>query len=536
MTGNADEQHVDVDVVVVGAGFAGLAMVRKLVEMGFSVRGFERGSGVGGTWYWNRYPGARCDAPSMQYSYQFSNELQQDWHWTELYAAQPEILSYIEHVAERFDISRHFTFDTTVNSLNFCEQSNIWIVETSSSEVIKARFCIMATGNLSQRFRPDFKGLGDFTGEWYQTSAWPKEPVDFSGKRVGVIGTGSSGIQAIPVIAENAEHLTVFQRTPQYSVPARNKPTDPTYEARIKADYPGFRARNYRKPIATDIPMDPTTPKTFDVGEGERNSRYEDGWRKGGMVILFAFKDTTVTTEANEALSQYLREKIREVVDDPDTAARLTPGHLFGCKRPCMDTGYFETFNRSNVSLVDCSKGIERILPGGLVVEGTVHELDCIVFATGFDAITGALREIDISGRNSAKLSEKWALGPATYLGLQSAGFPNLFTISGPGSPSVLTNMVPTIEQHVNWIADALGHMRNQKFLTIETTEEVEKPWMDKVRQLAESTLWGQCDNWYVGANVPGKPRTFPIYVDWVSYLDKCNEVASNGYEGFLFS
>lgn len=319
-------------------------------------------------------------------------------------------------------------------------------------------------------------------------------------------------------------------------MPARNKPTDPTYEARIKADYPGFRARNYRKPIATDIPMDPTTPKTFEVGEGERKSRYEDGWRKGGMVILFAFKDTTVTTEANEALSQYLRDKISEVVDDPHTAAQLTPDHLFGCKRPCMDTGYFETFNRSNVSLVDCSKGIERIVPEGLVVEDAVHELDCIVFATGFDAITGALKEIDIRGRNSTKLSAKWALGPATYLGLQSAGFPNLFTISGPGSPSVLTNMVPTIEQHVNWIADALGHMREQKFLTIETIEEVEKPWMDKVRQLAESTLWGQCDNWYVGANVPGKPRTFPIYVDWVSYLDKCDEVASNGYEGFLFS
>lgn len=533
MAGLNEVDQIELDAVVVGAGFAGMAMVRKLVEMGFTVRCFERGSDVGGTWYWNRYPGARCDAPSMQYSYQFSEELQQQWHWTETYASQPEILSYAQHVAERFKLREHITFNTSIVGATFQEDSNTWQIETDSGEKLHARFCIMGTGNLSTPMKPNFPGLDDFQGEWYQTSNWPHDAVSFAGKRVGVVGTGSTGIQAIPVIAEQAAHLSVFQRTPQYSTPAKNGPVDADYEAKIKADYAAFRARNYTRPLAMDINLDRTTPKTFEVDEVERRQRYDASWQKGGIEMGFTFRDAATSLEGNEALSAYLRDKIGEIVNDQATAELLKPKHIYGCKRPCIDTNYFETYNRANVSLVDCSDGIECITPRGIQVNGQVHDLDVIVFATGFDAITGTLLAIDITGRDGLALKDKWAEGPRTYLGLQTAGFPNLFTISGPGSPSVLTNMVPTIEQHVNWIADCLDHMRKQDMHCIETTTSAEDPWVEKVNKLAQNTLWGSCDNWYVGANVPGKPRIFTIYVDWPSYRETCEAVVANGYEGF---
>ena len=522
------------DAVVVGAGFAGIYMLFKLRELGFSAVVFERGSNVGGTWYWNRYPGARCDAPSMQYSYQFSEAVQQEWEWSETFASQAEILGYLNHVAERFDLRRDMQFHTSVERAVFDEREARWMIHTDTGDRISSKFCIMATGCLSTRNTPDFNGLEDFEGDWYHTGNWPHEGVDFTGKRVGVIGTGSTGIQAIPVIAGEAAHLKVFQRTAQYSVPVRNTPMDKAYETRIKADYQGFRARNYRRPLAMDIELDRNAPKTFDVSEEERRLKYERCWERGGMGLLLAYRDSTVSIEANETVSAFLREKIAEVVEDPDVAKLLMPKHIYACKRPCLDTNYFETFNRSNVTLVDVSEtGVEAITRKGLQANGKEHELDCIVFATGFDAMTGALNRIDIRGRNGLELKDKWAQGPRSYLGLSSAGFPNLFTVSGPGSPSVLTNMVATIEQHVNWIGDCLGHLRKQGYSTIEAMTEAEDPWLIRVRDVADQTLWNACDNWYQGANIPGKPRVFMPYADWPSYLAKCEEVVANDYEGF---
>ncbi len=540
--GEHEAKHLDaetarVDAVVVGAGFAGMYMLYKLRELGFSVVVFERGSDVGGTWYWNRYPGARCDAPSMQYSYQFSEELQQQWEWSETYASQAEILQYLNHVADRFDLRRDIRFHTSVERAAFDEQAARWMIYTDTGDRISTEFCIMATGCLSARNTPDFVGLEDFEGEWYHTSNWPHAGVDFTDKRVGVIGTGSTGIQAIPVIAEQAAHLKVFQRTAQYSVPARNAPMDKAYEARIKADYQGFRARNYRLPLALDIQIDRNAPKTFDVSEAERRRKYERCWERGGMGLLLAYRDSTVSFEANETVSAFINEKIAEVLEDPEVAKLLMPKHIYACKRPCLDTKYFETFNRPNVTLVDVSKtGVEAITQKGINANGEEHELDCIVFATGFDAMTGALNRIDIHGRNGLALRDKWAEGPRSYLGLSSAGFPNLFTVSGPGSPSVLTNMVATIEQHVNWIGDCMDYLRKQGYSTIEATTQAEDPWLIRVQEVADQTLWNACDNWYQGANIPGKPRVFMPYADWPSYLAKCEEVVANGYEGFALS
>ena len=525
------------DVAIIGAGFAGVFAVHRFRQLGLKLRCFERGSDVGGTWYWNRYPGARCDAPSMQYSYQFSNELQQDWHWSEKFAAQPEILRYIQHVAERFDIYPDIQFDTEISSIHFDESSRLWRLSTAEGESIAARFCVMATGCLSTLNVPDFPGLTEFSGTTYHTSAWPKEPVDFSGQRVGVIGTGSTGIQLIPVVAEQAEHLYVFQRTAQYSTPARNESLDPEYEAKIKAEYPEFRRRNYRLPLAMDIHLNPEAPKTFDVDEQTRRTEYERRWALGGMSLLLAYRDTTMNYEANETVSDFIREKIEQTVDDPATAELLKPKHIYGCKRPCLDSNYYQTFNRDNVSLVDISDGgVETFTSDGVRAGGKEYDLDCVIFATGFDAMTGALNRIDIRGRNGRALKDKWADGPRAYLGLASADFPNMFTVSGPGSPSVLTNMVPTIEQHVNWIAECIEYTRAQGYTLVEATPEAEDPWLVHVQEVADRTLWNACDNWYQGANIPGKPRVFMPYVDWPAYMRKCEEVTAGGYVGFAFA
>ncbi|HXK22968.1 MAG TPA: NAD(P)/FAD-dependent oxidoreductase [Myxococcota bacterium] len=523
-----------VDAVVVGAGFAGLYAIYRLRQLGLSVQAFERGSGVGGTWYWNRYPGARCDIPSLEYSYQFSEELQQEWEWSERYAPQLEILRYIEHVADRFDLRRSIRFDTQVESASFDEATLRWTVRTRQAGTWNAQFVILATGCLSSTNLPSFEGLDSFQGIWAHTGDWPREDLDFRGRRVGVIGTGSSGVQCIPVIAEQAEHLTVFQRTPAYSVPAHNEPLSPEVQARVKAEYPAFRKRNSQMPTGGFADAGANLRRAAEDSPEARQANFEAFWKKGGLAFMGAYRDLLVSRESNAAAADFVRGKIRGIVRDPKKAEMLMPRHEFGCKRLCADTGYYDTFNRPNVSIVDISRSpIERITPDGLRTRDAHYPLDCLVFATGFDAMTGSILRIAIRGRAGLPLKEKWVAGPRTYLGLMSEGYPNLFFVTGPGSPSVLSNMVPAIEQHVNWIADCIGHLRVANLRGIEASRNAEDAWVSHVNEVAGQTLLPSCNSWYLGANVPGKPRVFMPYLGFPAYVAKCNEVASKGYEGF---
>jgi cation diffusion facilitator CzcD-associated flavoprotein CzcO len=488
---------------------------------------------VGGTWYWNRYPGARCDVESMQYSYQFSPELQQEWEWTERYAPQPEILAYANHVADRFDLRRDITFNTRVTSAHYDERAARWIVTTDKGHTVSAAFVVMATGCLSAANKPSIKGVDSFKGPTYHTGHWPHEGVDFTGQRVGVIGTGSSAIQAIPIIAEQAKHLYVFQRTPNYTVPAHNQPLDPEYKQQIKARYPEIRARAKQLPAGIDLRLN--LRSALEVSDEEREREFERRWAEGGIPFMASFGDLLLNDKANQLAADFVRRKIRSIVKDPKVAELLSPKNVIGCKRLCVDTNYYATFNRPNVTLVDVSeKPIEEITPTGIYTDGHNYEVDAIVFATGFDAMTGALLRIDIRGRGGLPLKEKWAEGPRTYLGLAMAGFPNLFTITGPGSPSVLTNMLPSIEQHVEWIADCLDHLRAKGYREMEPKPDAEEAWVDHVRQVAGGTLRSTCSSWYVGANIPGKPRIFMPYIGgFPAYVQKCREVVANGYEGF---
>jgi cation diffusion facilitator CzcD-associated flavoprotein CzcO len=543
----------DFDVIVVGAGFAGIYMVHRLRQAGRSVRAFEAGSGVGGTWFWNRYPGARCDVESMEYSYGFSEELEQEWEWTERYAPQPEILSYINHVADRFDLRADIQLNTKVVSAHFIESENRdsgaradvdagltdarWRVVTDDGEEFAAAFCIMATGCLSSTNTPDIPGLDSFEGELHHTSRWPHEGVDFTGKRVGIIGTGSSGVQSTPIIAREADHLTVFQRTPNFSIPAHNVPLADEVQSDIKANYRSIRAQNRERAAAFGLNWGPAGGLTFDSTAEERREAYESRWRMGGLGFISVFADLLLDQKANDEAAGFVRAKIHDVIEDPDVAALLSPDHVLGCKRPCTDTGYFEAFNRENVELVDVSRDpVERVTPTGVVTGGREFPLDCLILATGFDAMTGALHGIDIRGRNGQTLRDKWNAGPITYLGLGTAGFPNFFTITGPGSPSVLANMVTAIEQHVDWIADCLSHMREQGHATIEATADAEQAWVGHVNSVADETLYPTCNSWYLGANVPGKPRVFMPHVGFPPYVEKCDEVAAAGYAGFSLS
>jgi cyclohexanone monooxygenase len=520
------------DAVVIGAGFAGLCMLHRLHRLGLSARVFEAGSGVGGTWFWNRYPGARCDVESMEYSYQFSDELQQEWVWTERYASQAEILRYLNHVADRFDLRRDIVLDTRVLSAVFDDASDRWQVRTDDGAEVSARFCIMATGCLSSTNTPKLAGLDSFAGPTLHTGNWPHEDVDFTGRRVAVIGTGSSGIQAIPLIAERAEHLFVFQRTPNFSVPARNGPLDPGMQRAVKHDYAGLRQRAGQMPFGFDTRS--TERSALEVGSEERLAEYEDRWQRGGLPFLGSFADLLFSKEANDTAADFIRGKIRQIVRDPAVADSLIPRGVVGCKRLCSDTGYFETFNRPNVTLVDIAKApIEAVTPCGLRTTEAHYEVDCIVLATGFDAMTGALSRIDIRGKGGVALRDKWAEGPRTYLGLSSAGFPNLFIITGPGSPSVLSNMVPSIEQHANWIADCIAYMGERALRRIEATREAEDAWVAHVNEVADATLYPSCNSWYLGANIPGKPRVFMPYLGFPAYVEKCREIAARGYEGF---
>jgi cyclohexanone monooxygenase len=533
---DARNHEADLDAVIVGAGFAGMYMLHRLRGLGFTARVLEAGSGVGGTWYWNRYPGARCDVESVQYSYQFSSDLQQEWDWTERYAAQPELLRYADHVADRFDLKRDIDFNTRVKSAAFDEAAGRWVIETANGKRLSARFCIMATGCLSSPNLPDFKGLESFKGDRYHTGYWPKEGVDFTGKRVAVIGTGSSAVQSIPIMAAQAAHLTVFQRTANYAVPAHNKALEADYIARVKAEYPTMRAR--ARTTMTGIDFDYSDRAALETSAEDRTREYERRWNHGGLWFLGAFKDLMVSDEANATCADFVRAKIHSRVRDPEIARLLSPTNTIGCKRLCVDIGYYETFNRGNVTLIDVSeRPIDAITPEGVRAHGREHKVDAIVFATGFDAMTGALNKIDIRGRGGLALREKWSAGPRAYLGVAMAGFPNLYTITGPGSPSVLTNMLPTIEQHVEWIADSMTYMRDRQLGRIEPVAAAEEEWVGHVGEAASRTLRYTCSSWYLGVNIPGKPRVFMPYIGgFPKYIAKCNDVAAGGYEGFALA
>jgi cation diffusion facilitator CzcD-associated flavoprotein CzcO len=528
----------EVDAVVIGAGFAGLCALYKLRDvMGMDVQVYETGDGVGGTWYWNRYPGARCDSESFYYCFSFSEDLAQEWEWSGKYPEQPEIERYLNHVADRFDLRRDIQFSTRVTSARFDDAANRWEVFTEHGERVTARFLITAVGCLSAANVPDIPGRDSFQGEWYHTARWPREGVDFKGKRVGLIGTGSTGIQATPVIAAEADRLTVFQRTPNFSVPARHAAFRPEDQAEIKKNYAAIFDRTRKSPAG--FPYFPIERKTMDVSAEERQEILEGLWEEGGFKFLWGgFSDLLIDPTANEIASEFVRDKIREIVKDPETAELLCPkDHPYGSKRPPIDTEYYETFNRDNVSLVDIkSAPIEAITPTGLRTKDAEYELDVIVFATGFDAMTGSLLKIDIQGADGLRLADAWADGPRTFLGLQVAGFPNFFTITGPGSPSVLVNMPVAIEHHVDWIADCIEYMQSQGKTRVEATAAAQDAWVEHVAEVAKYSLFGAANSWYVGANIPGKPRVVAPYTGGQPlYRERCEAVVNADYEGFEF-
>ena len=519
----------EVDVAIVGAGFSGMYLVQRLRALGFSMQGFEAGDDVGGTWYWNRYPGARCDVPSLFYSYNWSPEIQAEWKWSEKYAAQPEILEYAKHVASRFELREPFLFETRVTSAHFDDSSGRWTLRTDRGDVVRAKFCVMATGCLSVPRDPDIAGTDDYTGPIYHTGRWPHEGVDFSGLRVGVIGTGSSSIQSIPVIAAQAKHLYVFQRTPNFSVPAQNAPLS---DAEIDAFRAGYA--EYRNMVLTAVTgIAAGDPTTANMPPEAQRARFEALWQYGGAGFLGSLPDLLTNPESNEAACQFIREKILETVNDRETALALLPDdHPVGSKRICVDIGYYETFNQPHVELVNLRKApIERITAKGVRTADADYELDAIVFATGFDAMTGALLNIDIAAGGTT-LQDAWRDGPRTYLGLGVHGLPNLFTVTGPGSPSVLSNMLNSIEQHVEWITGCMDYMRSHGFARIEAERDAQDRWVEHVNEVADRTLFPRANSWYIGANVPGKPRVFMPYIG-PGYRQRCAAVAANDYEGF---
>jgi len=527
------------DALVIGAGFSGLYQLLCLRDrLGLSAQVLEAASGVGGTWYWNRYPGARCDSESHSYCYSFSKELTQEWEWSERYPGPPEILRYLNHVADRFDLKRDIRFNTRVTTAHYDDTANLWRVSTEAGEVFTAQFLITAVGCLSSTNLPNFPGLDTFEGRWYHTGQWPHEGVDFRGKRVGMIGTGSTGIQAAPVIAETAAHLTVFQRTANYSVPARNGPLTPHFQRYVKEN-----ATEIRRVMTSSVNGHPwliEERSALKTAPEERKAIYEAAWETGGLRFRAAFRDLLTDKAANDTAADFIRAKIREIVKDPATAAKLSNfDHPYAAKRPPIDTDYFETFNRDNVELVDVrADPIERITPKGIRTRDAEYPLDIIVFATGFDGMTGSLLRMDIHGRDGLSLAKAWEAGPRTYLGLQVAGFPNLFTVTGPGSPSVLCNMPVAIEQHVEWITDCIAHMRNRGLKRIEPSSEAVDSWVAHANAAADATLLPQAKHsWYLGANIPGKPRVFMPYAGGMAHYRKiCAEVAAKNYEGFRLS
>ncbi len=525
-----------VDAVVVGAGFSGMYQLYKLRDMGLSVKVFEAGEDVGGTWYWNRYPGARVDIESMAYSFSFSKELEQDWVWSEKYSPQPELLRYAQHVADRFDLKRDISFNTRVESAHFDEDNDQWLVTTECGQRVRARYLVMATGVLSAAKTPDIAGRDSYKGETYQTGLWPKEGVDFTGKRVAVIGTGSSAVQAIPHIAEEADELVVYQRTAAYSTPAFNRPLTNSEIDTMKGNYDQYRQEQRLSPAGIINP-ERQLERVMDVPKEERQRRFEEAWDEGLLTgLMSTFSDIQLDAEANHEVAEFIRDRIRNTVKDKQTADDLTPkAYPYATKRPCIDTNYYETYNRENVSLINLRRTpIETITETGIETSDGAREFDAIVYATGFDAMTGPLLRVDIRGRSGKRLVDAWIDGPRSYLGIAIHGFPNLFTITGPSSPSVLSNMLVSIEQHVDWVSDCIGWMNENCKTAIEPSDAAERDWAEHTAHLAGMTLFPQADSWYMGANVPGKPRMFLAYVGGVgAYRLICDQIAATGYHGF---
>lgn len=526
----------DVDVVVVGAGFAGLYALHKLRDkMTMTVRTFEAGSDVGGTWFWNRYPGARCDIESVHYSYSFDEDLQQEWQWSEKFAGQPEILRYLEHVADRFDLRKDITFDTRVSAVHWNDDDSMWEVTTDRGEVVRSRYFISGAGNLSVPKIPEFGGIEKFQGQVLMTGNWPHEGVDLTGKRVAVIGAGASGIQAIPLIAQQASHLTVFQRTPNFATPLGNGPIDPDEVSRIKGAYSQVRdaARNH----FLGVPFDQVQPSALAVDAEERRSTFDERWNAGGFrLFIDSYQDILFDKEANDTIADYIRDRIHERVTDPEVADKLAPtGYSYGTKRPPLETSYYETYNRDNVTLIDVRRTpVSAITPTGVQVGNDVHEADVIVLATGFDAMTGPLMAMDIQGRYGQRLADSWADGPRTYLGLMVHDFPNLFLITGPQSPSVLYNMPLAIEDHVDFATDAIRYLDGQGLDVIEPRQHAQDQWVATTNDIASQTLLPQTDSWYMGANIPGKPRACMVYLGGApTYRATCKDVVDRGYAGF---
>ena len=554
-----DADELVIDLLIVGAGFAGLYMLFKARQMGLKARVIEAGGGVGGTWYFNRYPGARVDIQSLEYSYSFSEALQQEWRWSERYAGQPELLRYANHVADRFGLRDGIQLNTELTSAAFDELGYCWrvaaLLQGGAVQRLCARFLVMASGPLSSPNWPAFKGLESFKGKVYHTARWPhtsaeKSPetspetsaetsinnrVDFSGLRVGLVGTGSSAIQLIPILAQEARELTVFQRTAAYCVPARNSPLDDTYQAQVKSSYADFRARNRRMHGGFSANLPPNPVSALAVSPQVREAAFEARWQIGGFALLGAFNDLLLNHESNALVAEFVRQKIRAVVHDPVTAALLCPTQTIGCKRLGVDTGYYETFNRPNVKLVDVSQhAIDEITPDGLTTHGSEYRFDALVLATGFDAITGTHTRLDLRGRGGLTIQEKWRAGPLNYLGLMVAGFPNLFNIAGAGSTSAFTNVIVSIEHHVDWIADCIAYLDANRLTTIEPTQTAEADWIEHVNKAAARTVFLSCNSWYLGANIPGKTRMFmPLAGGFPGYAQRCKQVAQDGYVGF---
>jgi len=535
----ANSQPTDFDAIIIGAGFAGLYMLHSLRDkLGLSARVYESGNGVGGTWYWNRYPGARCDTDSYIYCYTFDKQLLQEWEWSERYPEQPEILRYLNHVADRFDLRKDIRFNACVTEASFDEKANCWTIRTAEGDVVTAKYFIAAVGCLSSSNLPKFKGLETYEGKHYHTGQWPHGGIDFTAKRVGIIGTGASAVQAIPEIAQQAKHLTVFQRTPNFCVPARNGKIDPEVVNTRKADYDAICERVRNSYFGYELSF--IEKSVLEASPEERERVFNEMWDQGGFNFWLAnYQDMLFNKEANEVCAEFLRRKIRETVKDPVIAEKLIPKtYAYGTKRQPLDTNYFETFNKPNVLLVDVNETpIEEITPNGIRTGDREYEFDIIVFATGFDAMTGPLTKINIRGRGGQLLSQKWSDGPQSYLGVAVAGFPNMFTITGPGSPSVLSNMPVSIEQHVEWITGCLEHMRKHGIATMEARVDAEMQWTEHVAELANASLLPTANSWYLGANIPGKPRVFMPYLGGVGpYRQKCDDIAAKGYEGFTFA